>query len=280
VWPLIAILLVCMIGAVVYWTRPSSEQRVLNRADDRGAQTALTPTPAMSASGDAASNRAEPTPTSGVIPSDGETPLTESSTQQQEKPVEPVQQSDAQSARFAQSAANGTAVNSLVAAVIAGDHAQFQQMLRQIKTRPIVRGERRVARQLNDEGLALFREKKYKEAASAFTRANRVDTGDAEIKENLGHSLLKAGDLAEAERALLSTLEIGPERASAWGSLGHIYAKRGKHREAVALLLTAYRYAPDKKQTLNAYSEQAAADDDPKVRAMLAESVNRLSNMQ
>jgi cytochrome c-type biogenesis protein CcmH/NrfG len=57
----------------------------------------------------------------------------------------------------------------------------------------------------------------------------------------------------------------------------HIDAKRGKHREAVALLLTAYRFAPDRKKTLEVYVRQAETEDDPQVRAMLAESVTRLS---
>jgi Flp pilus assembly protein TadD len=127
------------------------------------------------------------------------------------------------------------------------------------------------------EGLALFQNAHYAEAAAVFAQANVTDRSDPEIRENLGYSLMYAGELAAAERALLSALEIGPQRATAWGSLGHIYAKRGMHREAVALLLTAYRFAPDRKKTLEVYARQAETEDDPNVRAMLAESVSRLS---
>ncbi|HEV7391038.1 MAG TPA: hypothetical protein VGO08_05300 [Burkholderiales bacterium] len=48
------------------------------------------------------------------------------------------------------------------------------------------------------------------------------------------------------------------------------------NRQPVALLLTAFRFAPDKK-TLDVYARQAQAEGDPTVRAMLAESVFRLS---
>jgi Flp pilus assembly protein TadD len=109
-----------------------------------------------------------------------------------------------------------------------------------------------------------------------FEAAHRADPGDAEVRENLGYALLKAGRLGEAETALLSALEIGPRRASAWGSLGHIYAKRGQHAEAVRLVLTAYRFAPDRSKVAETYRRLAQGDADPKVRAMFEEVVRQL----
>jgi tetratricopeptide (TPR) repeat protein len=141
-----------------------------------------------------------------------------------------------------------TAASDLVAAAISGDIAGLQKTVAELKTQQPARGNRPRARQPNDEGLALFRNAHYAEAAAVFAQANVTDKGDAEIRENLGYSLRYAGELAAAERALLLALEIGPQRATAWGSLGHIYAKRGMHRQAVALLLTAYRFAPDRKK--------------------------------
>ena len=107
-------------------------------------------------------------------------------------------------------------------------------------------------------------------------QAHHADASDAEIAENLGYSLLRAGDVAAAEPAILSALEMAPERASAWGSLGLIYAKQGKHREGVACVVTAYGFAANQQRTLEVYSRLAANDEDAKVRAMLSEAVGRL----
>ena len=164
----------------------------------------------------------------------------------------------------------------LVAAAIAGDQARLRDLVTQLRSQPKARGDRVRARQLNEHGLALTQRQRYAEAAAYFREAHRADGSDAEIAENLGYSLLRAGDVTAAEPAILSALEMAPERASAWGSLGLIYAKQGKHREGVACMLTAYGFAANQKRTLDVYSRLAANDDDAKVRAMLTEAVGRL----
>jgi Flp pilus assembly protein TadD len=161
-------------------------------------------------------------------------------------------------------------------AAIAGDDVQVQQLARELASKRRVRGDRPRARQLNAQGLALMSTARYAEAVPAFEAAHKADAGDAEVRENLGYALLKAGRLDEAEEALLATLEIGPRRASAWGSLAFVYAKQERSREAVQLILTAYRFAPNHRKAVESYTRQATADTDPRVRAMLAEALSRL----
>lgn len=173
--------------------------------------------------------------------------------------------------------ASGTGVNALVAAATAGDHARVEKIASELKLTPKpVRVNRRLARDLNDRGLALWQRQRFAEAATYFRQAHDADASDAEIAENLGYSLLKSGNVAEAEPAILDALALAPERASAWGSLSSVYAKQGKHRDAVACVLTAYRFAPNPKRALDLYSRLAVSDEDPKVRAVLADAVNRL----
>jgi Flp pilus assembly protein TadD len=172
-------------------------------------------------------------------------------------------------------------VETLVAAAIAGDQKKLQQVTEELKSRPrLARGDRRAARQFNEQGLALWQRQRVAEAAPLFRQAHEADPSDAEIAENLGYALLKTGDVAQAEHAILDALALGPERASAWGSLGLIYAKQSKHREGVSCVLTAYRLANNQKRALDVYSRLAATDEDPKVRAMLAEVITRLSAPQ
>ena len=169
-------------------------------------------------------------------------------------------------------------VDALVAAVVAGDDTRFRSIAEQLKSQPRPpRGERRLARDLNERGLAQWQRQRFGEAAVFFRQAREADASDAEIAENLGYALLKSGQVAQAEPAILDALTLAPERASAWGTLGLIYAKQGKHREGVAAVLRAYRFTRDPKRTLDVYSRLAATDDDPKVRAVLADVVSRLS---
>lgn len=169
-------------------------------------------------------------------------------------------------------------INALVAAAIAGNHARVKDLAEQLKSQPRPpRGERRLARDLNERGLALWQRQRFGEAAVFFKQAREADASDAEVAENLGYALLKSGQVSQAEPPILAALTLAPERASAWGTLGLIYAKQGKHREGVAAVLTAYRYTRDPKRTLDVYSRLAATDDDPKVRAVLADVVSRLA---
>ncbi|HEY0338096.1 MAG TPA: tetratricopeptide repeat protein [Burkholderiales bacterium] len=286
--PVITIVLVCVIGVGAYSMR-SSSNRVTNSTPERTAvQAPAGPAPSTADS-------------TGKRTSDWTVPATPSSnaqSQARETSGRPRQEAPGVALADKQDAAGkhdiavtqpavvrnadrpdepSATARSLIAAAISGDSARLQRDIAQLQAHPPARGDRRRARQLNDRGLQLFQAANYMAAAELFRQAYRADPGDAEIRENLGYALMHAEELADAERALSSALEIAPQRATAWGSLAHIYAKRGNHREAVALLVTAYRFAPDRKKALEVYARQAQNEDDPKVRAMLAESVTRLS---
>jgi len=175
----------------------------------------------------------------------------------------------------------GVTASMLVSSAIARDDARFGQIAAQLKMQPRpARVDRRAARDLNERGLALWQRQRFGEAAVLFAQAHQADASDAEIAENLGYSLLKSGQVSQAEAAILAALALAPERASAWGSLGLVYAKQGRHGDGVACVLTAYRYTREPKRTLDAYSRLAATDEDPRVRAMLSEVVRRLSGPQ
>ena len=178
----------------------------------------------------------------------------------------------------AQSVPAAPSASTLVAAAIAGDRVRLEQVSAQLKTQPRpARGDRRKARDLNEHGLALWQRQRYYEAAGFFRQARSADPGDAEIAENLGYALLKAGRIDEAHAAVMDALALAPERASAWGSLGIIYAKQGRHREGVSCVLTAYRYTRDRKRTLDVYTRLGASDEDPRVRALLNEVVAKIA---
>jgi Flp pilus assembly protein TadD len=168
----------------------------------------------------------------------------------------------------------------MVDAAIAGNDARLQSTMKQLAAQAPARGNRARARELNAKALTYMRSGRYADAVPLFEAAHAADAGDAEVRENLGYALLKAGRMDEAEAALLSALEIAPQRASAWGSLAFVYAKRDRKDEAVRLILTAYRFTPDRRKTAESYRRQAKTDADPRVRAMLTAALARLNQAQ
>jgi Flp pilus assembly protein TadD len=293
--PVITIILVCVIGIGAYAMR-SSASRITNQTPEPSTPAQAAPTGAQAtpdsignANGertvpDAAPSEAQAAASETRTPAQHEFPdvgVTEKQDGAAKHDIATTQPGVVRNAERPNgpTAASATA-RSLIAAAISGDTATLQSDIVRLQARQPARGDRKRARQLNDRGLESFQTANYMRAAELFRQAHQADPADAEIRENLGYALMQAEELAEAERALLSTLEVAPQRATAWGSLGHIYAKRGNHREAVALLLTAYRFAPDRKKALEVYVRQAENEDDPRVRAMLAESVTRLSRTQ
>jgi len=75
-------------------------------------------------------------------------------------------------------------VRTLVAAAIAGDEARVQRVSAELKEQPKPpRGDRRVARDLNERGLALWQRQRFDEAAVLFRQAQGADASDAEIAE-------------------------------------------------------------------------------------------------
>jgi tetratricopeptide (TPR) repeat protein len=292
----VTIILACVIGLGVYSMRPSAS-RITNRTPEPSTPAQAAPTGAQ-ATADSIGNANGERTVPDAAPSEAQAAASETRTRAQHEfpdvgvtekqdgaakhdiaTTQPGVVRNAERSNEPVAAASATA-RSLIAAAISGDTATLHSDIVRLQAHQPARGDRKRARQLNDRGLEAFQTANYMRAAELFRQAHQADPADPEIRENLGYALMQAEELAEAERALLSTLEIAPQRATAWGSLGHIYAKRGNHREAVALLLTAYRFAPDRKKALVVYARQAENEDDPKVRAMLAESVTRLSRTQ
>lgn len=70
--------------------------------------------------------------------------------------------------------------------------------------------------------------------------------GDASALNALGYSLAnRSGQLIEAEKLILSALEIDPENPAFIDSLGWLRFRQGRHAEAVTLLAQAHGRFPD-----------------------------------
>jgi peptidoglycan/xylan/chitin deacetylase (PgdA/CDA1 family)/uncharacterized caspase-like protein len=76
---------------------------------------------------------------------------------------------------------------------------------------------------LNDEGMRLYKEKKYSDAANKFTEAAGLDPASALIANNAGFALYKSGAFEDAVRWYEKAIQLDPKRAVAYINLGDAY---------------------------------------------------------
>jgi len=90
-----------------------------------------------------------------------------------------------------------------------------------------------LARQHNDQGLVLYREKRYAEALAEFTTAATLDTTNAQAANNVGYVHFKLGAYEESAKWLEKTVALDPARAVAYPNLGDAYFKLNRREDAV-----------------------------------------------
>jgi peptidoglycan/xylan/chitin deacetylase (PgdA/CDA1 family)/uncharacterized caspase-like protein/predicted negative regulator of RcsB-dependent stress response len=89
-----------------------------------------------------------------------------------------------------------------------------------------------LARQHNDQGLVLYREKRYAEALAEFTTAATLDSTNAQAANNVGFVHFKLGAYEESAKWLEKTIALDPGRAVAYPNLGDAYFKLNRREDA------------------------------------------------
>jgi tetratricopeptide (TPR) repeat protein len=105
------------------------------------------------------------------------------------------------------------------------------------------------ARDFNNNGLALVKKEKYDEAVKFFKNGNVLNPADIEIVGNLGFAYVKLNQLDSAQQAMMTSLAMAPNRATAWANLGDVYALKNDKSRAVACLANAYRFSRNREKT-------------------------------
>jgi len=113
------------------------------------------------------------------------------------------------------------------------------------------RGASTEAHRLNEAGVARTSREQYEEAAELFSQALRLSPGDEVIQRNLasvrtvmGHRLLLAGLLEQAEGLYQSALALNPNEVSALMGRGDIHLRRREPRIAAETYRTAVGLDP------------------------------------
>jgi peptidoglycan/xylan/chitin deacetylase (PgdA/CDA1 family)/tetratricopeptide (TPR) repeat protein len=84
----------------------------------------------------------------------------------------------------------------------------------------------------NDEGMRLYKEKKYAEAAAKFKEAAQLQPGSPLFANNAGFACFKLGEYEEAVQWFQKAIAADPNRSVAYLNLGDAYLQLGKKPEA------------------------------------------------
>jgi peptidoglycan/xylan/chitin deacetylase (PgdA/CDA1 family)/TolA-binding protein len=128
---------------------------------------------------------------------------------------------------------------------LAAAQAQLAEARGQTATRASTPTDR--AAVLNDEGMRLYREKKYADAANEFTEAAGLNPASALYPNNAGFALFKLENYDESAKWYQQAIALDPGRAIAYLNLGDCYAKLGHNTQAKQAYEKFLQLAPTSK---------------------------------
>lgn len=121
-------------------------------------------------------------------------------------------------------------------------------------------GDRKASRELNTLGLSKFSAGDYQAAAELFSRADALNSSDAEVKSNLGLTYVKLGKPRESINSLVQALEIDPRRSSAWAPFAEALHQAQLPHHSVGALLLTYEFSGNKQKTVEYFRTRSASD--------------------
>jgi len=100
---------------------------------------------------------------------------------------------------------------------------------------------------LNDEGMRLYKEKHYPEAAAKFAEASKMQPASALFANNAGFAYYRMSQFEEAVKWFQQTIVLDPKRAVAYLNLGDAFAALKKKDEARAAYGKFLALSPNSK---------------------------------
>lgn len=102
---------------------------------------------------------------------------------------------------------------------------------------------------LLDEGVALYKEERYREALARFKRATELDPGLLKGWENIGWAYSKLNQKEETVRVWETLLKIEPENLPLLNEIGFIHLSEEAWEKAIAAYLKSLRIDPNQSKT-------------------------------
>lgn len=140
------------------------------------------------------------------------------------------------------------------------------------------KGDVKLARALNQQGLAAFAQENYANAASLFLDAARANPADIEALNNYAYALLKDGNYQNSQQVLGYVLSLAPGRTSAWANLGEIYANTNRIDASAASFVIAFQFSGNKEKTLDFFNQTINSTNSDALKSAITKALNQLSN--
>jgi peptidoglycan/xylan/chitin deacetylase (PgdA/CDA1 family)/TolA-binding protein len=100
---------------------------------------------------------------------------------------------------------------------------------------------------LNDEGMRLYKEKRYAEAAAKFVEASQARPASALFADNAGFAYFRMRQYEDAVKWFQQAISVDPKRAIAYLNLGDTYREMQKISEAKSAYEEFLALAPNSK---------------------------------
>lgn len=134
-------------------------------------------------------------------------------------------------------------------------------------------GNRPISRQLNTAGLEALKRDDLADALAKLRLALKENPRDVEIAANLGFTLVKAGQPAEAVGVLQTALVLDPRRTSTWTPLAEAYALAGRADDAKAAMWVSFQWSANRDKSLAFYQDRMARETRAPLQALYSHMV-------
>ena len=140
------------------------------------------------------------------------------------------------------------------------------------------KGDVKLGRALNQQGLAAFSQENFTNAASLFLDAARANPADIEVLNNYAYALLKSGNNQLAQQVLGYVLSLAPGRTSAWANLGEIYANLNRIDASAASLVVGFQFSGNKEKTLEFFNKTSESTSNNALKSAITKALGQLSS--
>jgi Flp pilus assembly protein TadD len=140
------------------------------------------------------------------------------------------------------------------------------------------KGDVKLSRALNQQGLAAFSQENFTNAASLFLDAARANPADIEVLNNYAYALLKSGNNQLAQQVLGYVLSLAPGRTSAWANLGEVYANLNRIDASAASLVVGFQFSGNKEKTLEFFNKTSESTSNNALKSAITKALSQLSS--
>jgi|688.fasta_scaffold307541_2 tetratricopeptide (TPR) repeat protein len=130
------------------------------------------------------------------------------------------------------------------------------------------RGDRKIARKLNEQGLLAFKNDNKSEAISILTSARNTDKLDEEIISNLVYVYSENENYLKAIELAKEGFLLNPRRASLWLPYAESNQKAGNKTVALSAFWLAWQFSGNKEKMLESMEKKISDEKNLKVKEL------------